>query len=192
VPLVRVLDAGQEQVAGHEGAPRVRVVPVGRAAAEPRPAPAEQVPGGRAPAEQVLGGQAPVGPGPREQEPGSWKPECAARVVPVRPAAAVALAVLVSLGGRAVPIPAPAELDWSGAPSAREEEPPLGWVESLVSAAAPRRCSASQTSAGSLSAPRRDRRPFPAQFRPVCAPAFSAVGRPSAVCRRAPAKAWVR
>ena len=165
VPLVRVLDAGQEQVAGHEGAPRVRVVPVGRAAAEPRPAPAEQVPGGRAPAEQVLGGQAPVGPGPREQEPGSWEPERRARVVAVRSAAAVAVAVSVSLGGLAVPIPAPAERDWSGAPSARGEEPPQGWVGSPVSVRlmAPRRGSASLSSAGSSSAPRRDWGPFPAQ-----------------------------
>jgi hypothetical protein len=200
--LVRVPDAAQEQVAGHEqvagqeAAPRVSAVPVGRAAAEPRPAPAEEVPGGRAPAEQVLGGRAPVGPGPREQEPGSWEPECPARVVPVRSAAAVALvvSVSVSLGGLAVSIPAPAELDWSGAPSARGEEPPQGWVLSPVSIrlAAPLRGSASQSSAGSSPAPRRGWGPFPAQCWPVCAPAFSAVGRPSAVCRRAQAKAWVQ
>jgi hypothetical protein len=147
VPLVRVLDVvrvpdvAQERVA----APRVRTVPVGRAALEPRRAPAEEVLGGRAPSEQVLGGQAPVGPGPREREARSWEPERAVRVVPVRSAAAVALAVSVSvsvsLGGLAVPIPAPAELDWSGAPSARGEEPPQGWMGSPVSVrlAAPRR-----------------------------------------------------
>jgi hypothetical protein len=107
VPLVRVPDVAQEQVAGQDAAPRARAVPVGRAAPEPR----------RAPAEEVLGGRAPVGPEPREQEPGSWELQRRARVVPVRSAAAVALAVSVSLGGLAVPIPAPAELDWSGAPS---------------------------------------------------------------------------
>ena len=105
MPLVRVPDAAQEQVAGQE----------------------------QAPAEKVLGGRAPVGPGPREQEPRSWEPERRARVVPVRSAAAVALAVSVSLGGLAVPNPAPAELDWSGAPSARWAEPPQGWVGSPVS-----------------------------------------------------------
>ncbi len=161
---MRVPDVAQEQVAGQEAAPRARAVPVGRVAPEPR----------RAPAEQVFGGRAPVGPGPREQEPGSWEPERRARVVAVRSAAAVAVAVSVSLGGLAVPIPAPAERDWSGAPSARGEEPPQGWVGSPVSVrlVAPRRGSASLSSAGSSSAPRRDWGPFPAQCWPVWAPAF--------------------
>ena len=95
VPLVRVPDVAQEQVVGQDAAPRARAVPVGRAAA------------GRAPVEEVLGGRAPVGPGPREQEPGPREPERAAPVVPGRSAAVVALAVSVSLGGFAVPIPAP-------------------------------------------------------------------------------------
>ena len=174
VPLVRVPDVAQEQVAGLEAAPRARAVPVGRAAAERRLAPAAEVLGGRAPAAEVFGGRAPVGPGPREQEAGSWEPERRARVVAVRSAAAVAVAMSVSLGGLAVPIPAPAERDWSGAPSARGEEPPQGWVGSPVSVrlVAPRRGSASLSSAGSSSAPRRDWGPFPAQCWPVWAPAF--------------------
>jgi hypothetical protein len=192
--LVRVPDVAQEQIAGQEAAPRVRAVPVGRAALESRPAPAEEALGGRAPAEQVLGGQAPVGPGPGEQEPGPWEPERAVRVVPVRSAAAVALVVSVSLGGFAVPIQGPAELDWSGAPSAHGEERPQGWMGLPVTVrlAAPRRGSASHSSAGSPSGPRRDWGPFPAQCWPVCVPAFSAAGRPWAVCRREPAKASVR
>ena len=113
MPLVRVPDVAQEHVAGQEAAPRARVVPVGRAAPERRLAPAEEVLGGRAPPAEVFGGPAPVGPGPREQEPGSWEPERRARVVAVRSAAAMALAVSVSLGGLAVPIPATAERDWS-------------------------------------------------------------------------------
>jgi hypothetical protein len=48
---------------------------------------------------EVLGGRAPVGPGPREQEPGSWEPERRARVVAVRSAAAVAVAVSVCWAG---------------------------------------------------------------------------------------------
>ena len=184
VPLVRVPDVAQEQVAGQEAAPRARAVPVGRAAPEPR----------LAPAEEVLGGRAPVGPGPREQEPGSWEPERRARVVPVRSAAAVASAVSVSLGGLAVPIPAPAELDWSGAPSARGEEPPQGWVGSRVPArpAVPPRGSASRPSAGSPLAPRKDRGAVAARCWLVWAQTFHAVGRSPAVCRRAPVTAWVR
>jgi len=124
VPLVRVPDVAQEQVAGQDAAPRARAAPVGRAAPEPLPAPAEQ----------VLGGRAPVGPGPREQEPGCWEPERRARVVPVRSAAAEALAVSVSQGAPAVPIPAPADRDRSGeVPGPRGEEPPQGWVGSPVS-----------------------------------------------------------
>ena len=48
MPLVRVPDVAQEQVAGQEAAPRARAVPVGGAAPEPRRAPAEEVLGGRA------------------------------------------------------------------------------------------------------------------------------------------------
>jgi hypothetical protein len=140
VPLVRVPDVAQEQLAGQDAAPRARAAPVGQAAPEPLPAPVEQ----------VLGGRAPVGPGPREQEPGSREPECAARVVPVRSAAAEALAVSVSQGAPEVLTPAPAELDRSGAPGPRGEESPRYWVGSRVPArpAVPPQGSASQSSAG--------------------------------------------
>ena len=134
-------------------------------------------------------------PGPREQEPGSREPERAARVVPVRSAAAVALAVSVSLGAPAVLIPAPADRDRSGeAPSPRGEEPPRYWVGSPVSVrpAVPRRGSASRPSAGSPSAPMKDRGAVAARCWPVWAQTFPAVGRSPAVCRRGPAKAWVR
>ena len=198
MPLAWAPDVAQEQLAGQEAAPRVRAVPVGRAGLEPRPAPVEELLGGRVPAGAALG-QAPVGPGPRKPEARSCEPEPAVRVAPVRmaplpSAAAVVLAVSVSQGGLAVPIPAPAELDWSGAPSARGEEPPQGWVESqvLVRLAAPRRGSAIHSSVGSLPDPRRDRGPFPVHCGPVWALVFFAVGRPSAVCRRVPAEAWVR
>ena len=190
--VVRMPDVAQEQ----DVAPVVRAVPVGRAAGEPRRAPAEEVLGGRVPAEQVLGGRAPVGPGRREREARSWESERAVRVLPVRSAAAVALAVSASASqsGLAVPNSAPAELDWSGAPSAHGEEPPQGWMGSpeSVRPAGPRRGSASRSSAGSSSAPRSDWGPFPAHCQPVRALVSFAVGRPSAVCRRAPAKAWVR
>ena len=165
MPLVRVPDVAQEQVAGQDAAPRVRAAPVERAAAEPLPAPVEQ----------VLGGRAPVGPGPREHEAGSREPECAARVVPVRSAAAEALAVSVSQGAPAVLTPAPADRDRSGeVPGPRGEESPRYWVGSRVPArpAVPPRGSASRPSAGSPLAPRRDRGPFPAQCWPVWAPAF--------------------
>ena len=192
--MVRVPDVAQEQVGGREAAPRARAVPVGRAAAERRLAPAAEVLGGRAPAAEVFGGRAPVGPGPREHEAGSREPECAARVVPVRSAAAEALAVSVSLGALAVLTPAPADRDRSGASSARGEGPPQGWVGSPVSVrlAAPCRGSASQSSAGSPSAPMKDRGAVAAQCWPVWAQTFPAVGRSPAVCRRAPAKGWVR
>src|SRR5258708_33001523 len=146
VPLVRVPDVAPEEVGGQEAAPRARAVPVGRAAPEPR----------RAPVEQVLGGRAPVGPGPREQEAGSREPECAARVVPVRSAAAEALAVSVSQGAPAVLTPAPADRDRSGeVPGPRGEEAPRSWVGSRVPArpAGPSRGFASQPSAGAGLAP---------------------------------------
>jgi len=193
--LVRVPDVAQEQVAGQDAAPRVRAVPVGRAAPEPRPAPAEEVLGGRAPAEEVLGGRAPVGPGPREHEAGSREPECAARVVPVRSAAAEALAVSVSLGALAVLTPAPADRDRSGeVPGPRGEESPRYWVGSRVPAraAVPPRGSASRPSAGSPLAPMKDRGAVAARCWLVWAQTFPAVGRSPAVCRRAPVTAWVR
>jgi hypothetical protein len=195
VPLVvRAPGVAPEQVGEQEAAPPVRAVPAERAPVEAARL-VRAVPAERAPVEAALGGRAPVGPGPQEQEPGSREAERAVRVVPVRSAAAVALVVSVSLGGLAVPMAAPEGRDWPGeAASPRGEEPPQGWVGSPVSVrlAAPRRGSASQLSAGSPSAPRKDWGPFPAQCWPVWAPAFPAVGRPPAVCRRAPAKAWVR
>jgi len=183
--LVRVPDAAQEQVAGQDAAPRVRAAPVGRVAAEPLPAPVEQ----------VLGARAPVGPGPREHEPGSREPECAARVVPVRSAAAEALAVSVSQGAPAVLTPAPADRDRSGeVPGPRGEESPRYWVGSRVPAraAVPPRGSASRPSAGSPLAPMKDRGAVAAHCWLVWAQTFPAVGRSPAVCRRAPVTAWVR
>ena len=164
-------------------APEQGVAPLARAA------PAEG-----APVEEALGGRAPVGPGPQEWERGSREPERAAPVDPVRSsAAAAALAVSVSLGWHAVPMPVSEERDWPvEAAGPRGEEPPQGWLGSPVSVrlAAPRRGWERQPSAPS--APRKDSGPFPAQCWPVSAPAFPAVGPPPAVCRRAPAKAWER
>jgi len=184
VPLiVRVPDVALEQVAGREAAPRVRAVPVGRAAAA------------RAPGQAARAGRAPAGPGPQEQEPETRELERAAPVVQVRSAAAVALAVSALLGVLAVPMPAPEGRDWLGqAPSPRGEEPPQGWVGSPVSVqlAAPRQGPASRPSAGSQSAPTKDWGQFAAHCWPVWAPAFPGGGRPWAVCRRAPVKAWVR
>src|SRR5258708_26434806 len=171
VPLVRVPDVAPEEVGGQEAAGRVRAAPVGRAAPEPLPAPVEQ----------VLGGRAPVGPGPREHEAGSREPQCAARVVPVRSAAAEALAVSVSLGAPAVLTPAPAERDRSGeVPGPRGEESPRYWVGSRVPArpAAPARGSASRPSAGSPLAPLKDPGAAPAPFWLVWAHTFPPV-RPS-------------
>jgi hypothetical protein len=183
--LARVPDVAQEQVAGQDAAPRARAAPVGRAAPEPLPAPVEQ----------VLGGRAPVGPGPREHEAGSREPECAARVVPVRSAAAEALAVSVSQGAPAVLTPAPADRDRSGeVPGPRGEESPRYWVGSRVPArpAVPPRGSASRPSAGSPLAPMKDRGAVAARCWLVWAQTFPAVGRSPAVCRRAPVTAWVR
>lgn len=186
---MRVPDVAPEPVAGQEAAPRVRAVPVGRAAA------------GRAPVEEALGGRAPVGSGlrqqergPWEQEPGSRAPGRPARMVPVRSAAAVDVAASVALGRLAVPIPAPAERDYFAVPNAGAAEPPQGRVGSPVSVrlAALSRGSASQSSAGWPPAPRTDWGLFPAQCWPVWARTCAGVGRASAVCRRAPAKAWVR
>jgi hypothetical protein len=167
VPLVPVPDVALEQVARREAAPGVRAVPVGRAAAA------------RAPGQEARAGRAPVGPGPLEQEPEPWELDRAAPVIQVRSAAAVALAVSAVLGVLAVPMPAPEGWDWLGeAPSPRGEEPPQG--------------PASRPSAGSQSVPTKDWDQFAAHCRPVWTPAFPAGGRPWAVCRRAPVKAWVR
>jgi hypothetical protein len=203
-PLVRVPRAAQEQAAVQEraavqeqaavqeAAPRVLAVPIGLAAGEPP----------LAPAEQVLGGQALAGPAPRQgaprpwgRGPGPWEPERHAQVVPAPSPAAVALAAQMLLCGLAAQIPSPAEPDWPGeAPSLRGHESPQGRVESLVPVrlGAPQRGSASQRSAGSPCAPMKDQGPFSAVCWPVQTWAFPAVGRPWAVCRRAPAKAWVR
>jgi hypothetical protein len=181
LPLVAAPDVAAEQVAGQEAAPREQAVPAERA-------PVAAVPRGRAP-----GGGAPVGPGPQEQEPGSRGR--AASAVPVRSTGAVALAVSVPLGGPAVPVPAPEERGCPGeVASPCGEEPSQRRAGSPVSVrpAAPRPGSASRPSAGSPSAPTKDWGPFRAQCWPVWVRAFPAVGQPPAVCRRAPAKPWVR
>jgi hypothetical protein len=173
---MRAPDVAPEQVAGQDAALLAWAVPAEGA-----------------PVQEALGGRAPVGPGPQERERGSREPERAAPVVPVRSSAAAALAVSVSLDGLAVPMPASEERDWPvEAAGLRGEEPPQGWLGSPVSVrlAASRRGSERRPSAGSRSAPRTDWGPFPAQCWPVSAPAFPAVGRPPAVCRQAPAKAW--
>jgi hypothetical protein len=131
----------------------------------------------------------------QEGEPGPWEPERPARVIRARSAAAVALAAPVSLCGLAAQDSSPAELDCPGAaPSPRAHAPPKGRVQSLVPVrlAAARRDSANQPSAGSPRAPPKDRGPFPAPCCPVRAWAFPAIGRCSAVHKRAPAKVWVR
>jgi hypothetical protein len=182
--LVQVPDVALERLAGREqAAPRVRAAPVGRAAVA------------RAPGREVPAGRAPAGPGPQEQEQKPWELERAAPVLQVRSAAAVALAVSAVLGVLAVPRPAPEGLDWLGeVPSPRGEEPPQSRVGSpgTVRLAVPRQGPASRPSAGSQSAPTKGWDQFPAHCWAVGAPAFPAGGRPWAVCRRAPVKAWVR